>query len=197
MEKRELATWSPRATAVVRCLDEPLPDAAAVFPHSLEPWQIGHPGAALIHGGHQERNRRAGTHNVAGIAGLGKACELAGEHLEANAVHMRRLRDKLEQGIMAQVPDIKLNGHPNPDYRLPNTLNISFAFIEGPDNPPITDPSKLPSISGIISHIKRLMGSLNRRLTSFIMVATRKYISSRPSNPCRSVSGTGFQDWVP
>jgi len=85
----------------------------------------------LIHGGHQERNRRAGTHNVAGIVGLGKACELAGAHLEANAAHMRKLRDKLEQGVLTQIPNIKLNGHPNPDYRLPNTLNVSFAFIEG------------------------------------------------------------------
>ena len=85
----------------------------------------------LIHGGHQERSRRAGTHNVAGIAGLGRACEMAGANLEKNAAHMRRLRDKLEQGILGKIPNIKLNGHPNPDYRLPNTLNISFAFIEG------------------------------------------------------------------
>ena len=85
----------------------------------------------LMHGGHQERNRRAGTHNVAGIVGLGKACELAGEHLEANAAHMRKLRDKLEKGVLEKIPNIKLNGHPNPDYRLPNTLNVSFAFIEG------------------------------------------------------------------
>jgi len=85
----------------------------------------------LLHGGHQERNRRAGTHNVAGIVGLGKACELAGEHLEENAAHMRRLRDKLEKGVLEKIPNIKLNGHPDPDFRLPNTLNVSFAFIEG------------------------------------------------------------------
>ena len=85
----------------------------------------------LLHGGHQERNRRAGTHNVAGIVGLGKACVLAGEHLEENAAHMRKLRDKLEKGVLENIPNIKLNGHPNPDFRLPNTLNVSFAFIEG------------------------------------------------------------------
>lgn len=85
----------------------------------------------LLDGGHQERGRRAGTHNVAGIVGLGKACELAGEHLEANAVQIRRLRDKLEQGIMDSVPNHKLNGHPDRNRRLPNSLNISFAFIEG------------------------------------------------------------------
>ena len=85
----------------------------------------------LMHGGHQERNRRAGTHNVAGIVGLGKACELAGKNLEIDAAHMRKLRDKLEQGVISQIPNVKLNGHPDPANRLPNTLNISFAFIEG------------------------------------------------------------------
>ena len=85
----------------------------------------------LLDGGHQERGRRAGTHNVAGIVGLGVACELAGKNLEANAAHMRRLRDKLEQGILDSVPDNKLNGHPDRDKRLPNTLNVSFAYIEG------------------------------------------------------------------
>ncbi len=85
----------------------------------------------FMHGGHQERNRRAGTHNVAGIVGLGVACELAGSHLGEDVAHIRRLRDKLEQGIQAAIPEIKLNGHPDPDLRLPNTLNVSFAYIEG------------------------------------------------------------------
>jgi cysteine desulfurase len=85
----------------------------------------------LLQGGHQERNRRAGTHNVAGIVGLGKACEIAAANLQSNAAHMRRLRDKLEQGVLSSIPNIKLNGHPDPAMRLPNTLNVSFAFIEG------------------------------------------------------------------
>ncbi|MEJ2201749.1 MAG: aminotransferase class V-fold PLP-dependent enzyme, partial [Desulfuromonadaceae bacterium] len=85
----------------------------------------------FLHGGHQERNRRAGTHNVAGIVSLGLACELAGSHLEEEAARIRRLRDKLEQGILTRVPDVKLNGHPDSNRRLPNTLNISFAYIEG------------------------------------------------------------------
>jgi cysteine desulfurase len=83
----------------------------------------------LLHGGHQERNRRAGTHNVAAIAGLGLACELAGAEMDATMARVRRLREKLEQGIMRAIPDVKLNGHPT--QRLPNTLNISFAYIEG------------------------------------------------------------------
>lgn len=85
----------------------------------------------LLHGGHQERNRRAGTQNVAGIVGLGKACELAGAELEAYQLRVRQLRDRLEDGILSQVADIKLNGTPDRDQRLPNTLNVSFAYIEG------------------------------------------------------------------
>jgi cysteine desulfurase len=83
----------------------------------------------LLHGGHQERNRRAGTHNVAALVGLGLACELAGAEMDATMARVRRLREKLEQGIMNVIPDVKLNGHPT--QRLPNTLNISFAYIEG------------------------------------------------------------------
>jgi cysteine desulfurase len=85
----------------------------------------------FMHGGHQERNRRAGTHNVAGIVGLGVACELAKKNQAAEYEYIRKLRDKLENGIKELVPEIKLNGHPNPDLRLPNTLNVSFAYIEG------------------------------------------------------------------
>jgi len=86
---------------------------------------------ALIHGGHQERNRRAGTHNVAGIAGLGVACDLAGVEMAAASARVRQLRDRLEKGILSGIPEVKLNGHPDPDKRLPNTLNVSFAYIEG------------------------------------------------------------------
>ena len=85
----------------------------------------------FMHGGHQERNRRAGTQNVAGIAGLGKACELAGQELDSYYRRVRALRDRLEDGIFSQVPEIKLNGTPFRDRRLPNTLNVSFAYIEG------------------------------------------------------------------
>jgi len=85
----------------------------------------------FMHGGHQERNRRAGTQNVAGIVGLGKACELAGAELDDYYARVRALRDRLEDGALSQIPDIKLNGTPDRDQRLPNTLNVSFAYIEG------------------------------------------------------------------
>ena len=85
----------------------------------------------FLHGGHQERNRRAGTQNVAGIVGLGKACEMAGAELDDYYKRVRALRDRLEDAVLSQVPDIKLNGTPDRDQRLPNSLNVSFAYIEG------------------------------------------------------------------
>lgn len=79
-------------------------------------------------GGHQERGRRGGTENVAGIVALGKAAELAQQHL-ANATEETRLRDKLEEGILATIPNTVVNGVRA--SRLPNTTNIGFKYIEG------------------------------------------------------------------
>jgi len=84
---------------------------------------------SLIFGGNHEKNRRAGTENVPGIVGLGKACEIASNELIQNAARITLLRDKLEKGILSQVPHVRLNGHP--ERRLPNTSNLSFSFIEG------------------------------------------------------------------
>nr|WP_320050820.1 cysteine desulfurase NifS [uncultured Desulfuromonas sp.] len=83
---------------------------------------------SLIHGGHQEQGRRAGTLNVAGIVGFGKACELTRQTFDEDVARMKQLRDRLQQGVLA-LPDVRLNGHV--DNRLPNTLNVSFSFIEG------------------------------------------------------------------
>lgn len=83
----------------------------------------------LIHGGGQERNRRAGTENIAGIVGFGKAIELATNNLEEHAKEMTFLRDRLIDGLL-QVPYTRLNG-PRGDKRLPGNVNISFEFIEG------------------------------------------------------------------
>ncbi|MCI6950901.1 MAG: cysteine desulfurase NifS [Clostridium sp.] len=84
---------------------------------------------ALILGGAQERRKRAGTENVPGIVGMGKAIELATAELEDNAAKMKVLRDRLIFGIPARIPDVKLNGHPT--ERLPNNVNFSIRFIEG------------------------------------------------------------------
>ncbi|MCB2288253.1 cysteine desulfurase NifS [Clostridium sp. CS001] len=83
----------------------------------------------LIHGGGQERNRRAGTENIAGIVGLGKAIELAVENMEENNKKLVFLRDKLINGLL-EIPHTRLNG-PSGDGRLPGNSNIIFKFIEG------------------------------------------------------------------
>jgi len=83
----------------------------------------------LIDGGGQESSLRAGTENVPGIVGLGKAAELAGAELEESIRHESGLRDRLRKAIEESVPDVNLNGHP--DMRLPNNLNMSFAGVEG------------------------------------------------------------------
>ncbi len=80
-------------------------------------------------GGHQEQARRAGTENVPYIVGLAKACELARLGWAEEAERLTRLRDKLESGICATCPDVRVNG--DPARRLPNTLNVSFEYIEG------------------------------------------------------------------
>ena len=82
-----------------------------------------------IIGGHQEKGRRAGTENTPAIVGLGKACELASLDMDRDIPRIRSLRDKLERGIMAEVPYTRVNGQNAP--RLPNTTNISFEYVEG------------------------------------------------------------------
>ncbi len=83
----------------------------------------------LLRGGHQERGRRAGTENSASIVGLGKACEMAMEHMDYEKTAVRAMRDRLEQGILAAVPNCFVTG--DPTNRLPNTSNIAFEYIEG------------------------------------------------------------------
>ena len=80
-------------------------------------------------GGHQERSRRAGTENVPYIVGLAKACELARLGMAKEAVQLTAMRDKLEAGLLAQCPNVRVNG--DKAHRLPNTLNVSFEYIEG------------------------------------------------------------------
>lgn len=83
----------------------------------------------LLRGGHQERGRRAGTENTASIVGLGVAAELALANLREEMTTVKSLRDRLERGILAQVPHAFATG--DLDHRLPNTSNIAFEFVEG------------------------------------------------------------------
>jgi cysteine desulfurase len=84
---------------------------------------------SFVHGGAQERHRRAGTENVPAIVGFGKAVEIAMETLEERQKREIELRNRLMKRILAEVPYVRLNGHKT--NRLPNNVNISFQFIEG------------------------------------------------------------------
>ncbi len=115
-------------------------------------------------GGHQEAGKRAGTENVPGIVGLGKACELAAKNIEEESEKVKHLRDKLENTILQQCPDSMLNG--DKENRLPNTSNLSFEYIEGEaillmlDKFGICASSGSACTSGSLepSHVLRAMG---------------------------------------
>ena len=85
--------------------------------------------APITFGGHQEGNLRNGTENVPGIVGLGKACEIALRDLASQMTHLRTLRELLEERIRAEIPDIRVHGHPL--ERLPQLLSVSFAGVSG------------------------------------------------------------------
>ncbi len=89
----------------------------------------GTPFKPLLVGGHQEKSRRAGTENAAAIIALGKACQLAGEFMEAENTTVKTQRDRLEQALMAAIPHARING--GGADRLPNTTSIAFEFVEG------------------------------------------------------------------
>src|SRR5512136_713046 len=84
---------------------------------------------SLMHGGEHEKRRRAGTENVPGIVGLGKAAELAGQEMGKETERLAYLRDKLIKGLEKKIDHIRLNGHPT--KRLPNNVNVSVDFVEG------------------------------------------------------------------
>jgi cysteine desulfurase len=115
-------------------------------------------------GGHQEGGRRAGTENVPGIIGLGKAAELAMQNFDEENNKVKYLRDKLESSILQSCPDSRLNG--DPDNRLVNTSNISFEYVEGEaillllDKYGICASSGSACTSGSLepSHVLRAMG---------------------------------------
>jgi len=118
----------------------------------------------LLRGGHQERGRRAGTENAPSIVALGKAAELALNHMEYENTVVRRLRDKLEAGILKQVPHAFVTG--DVAHRLPNTSNIAFEYVEGEaillllNKQGIAASSGSACTSGSLepSHVMRAMG---------------------------------------
>jgi len=124
----------------------------------------GTPFVPFLIGGHQEHGRRGGTENVASIIGLGKACELAAARLAEENNRVRRLRDRLEGGLLSSIPNAMLNGHQQ--ERLPNTCSISFEYVEGEaillhlDEHNICASSGSACTSGSLepSHVLRAMG---------------------------------------
>ena len=118
----------------------------------------------FVIGGHQEKGRRGGTENVPYIVGLGRAAELVSDHMAEENSRVKALRDKLEAGLLKTVPRCMVNG--DPANRLPNTLNISFEFIEGEailihlSNLGICASSGSACTSGSLepSHVLRAMG---------------------------------------
>jgi cysteine desulfurase len=115
-------------------------------------------------GGHQEKGRRGGTENSPAIVGLGRACALAAQNMERENTTVKRLRDKLEEVLLARIPKSRVNG--NVANRLPNTTNISFEFVEGEgilllmDEHGICASSGSACTSGSLqpSHVLRAMG---------------------------------------
>lgn len=118
----------------------------------------------FLRGGHQEKGRRAGTENSPYIVGLGKACELARLHMDAEKVRVPALRDRLEQGILKAIPDSIVNG--DVAHRLPNTSSVAFQYVEGEaillmmDQLGICASSGSACTSGSLepSHVLRAMG---------------------------------------
>ena len=124
----------------------------------------GAPYRPFMLGGHQEFGRRAGTENVASIVALGKACEIAAAHIQDENTRVKALRDKLQTGLLNAIPESIING--DEEHRLPNTLNISFKYVEGEailmllDQVGICASSGSACTSGSLepSHVLRAMG---------------------------------------
>ena len=83
----------------------------------------------LLHGGGHENNRRAGTENVAGIVGLGKAAQLSEQYIAEEADRLKKLRDRLQEGILESIDEVTVNG--DPDHRMEHTLSVCVRYIEG------------------------------------------------------------------
>ncbi len=117
---------------------------------------------AQMDGGGHERGMRSGTLNVPGIVGLGRACAIAGEDMEKDARHTSKLRDEFEARVMRELGHVKLNG--DPEHRLPNNSNLSFAFVEGESlimgikDIAVSSGSACTSASLEPSHVLRAMG---------------------------------------
>ena len=120
--------------------------------------------APFLIGGHQEKNRRAGTENVPSIIGMGRAAEIALDRIAEDGAAVRKLRDRLQTLLLESCPDSRVNGAHGP--RLPNTLNISFRYLEGESVLVLLDQQGICASTGSActagssepSHVLRAMG---------------------------------------
>jgi len=132
-------------------------------------------------GGHQEFGLRAGTENVPGIVALGNAMEIAGGNIDYERKEVARLRNKLEQALLAECPGSRING--NPLSRLPNTVNISFEYVEGESILLLLDRYSIAASSGSActsgslepSHVLRAMGVPETALHGSIRFSLSRY----------------------
>ena len=137
----------------------------------------------FIMGGHQEGGRRAGTENVPYIVGLGKACELAGNHIAEGMTQVKTLRDRLEKEIVEKAIDATVNG--DIENRLPNTTNISFKYIEGESILMLLSEAGIAASSGSActsgslepSHVLRAMGIPFTRVHGSVRFSLSRYNS--------------------
>ncbi len=140
----------------------------------------------LIHGANHEMDQRAGTENILEISGLGKACEIAKRDLEKNRTHMLRMRDSLYQGLIASIPDIRLNGHP--EKRLPNTLSLGFRGLEA--NTLLSELTGIAASAGAACHsggikVSSVLSAMNtpeEYAMGTIRFSTGKYTTSQEIN---------------
>ena len=136
---------------------------------------------AFIHGGSQEKGRRAGTENVAGIAGFGLAAELCALKMEEEMREVSRLRDKIVSEILKTVPDAQLNGHK--DKRLPGNANISFDYVEGESVLLMLDMKGISASSGSActsgslnpSHVLMALGLPHEKAHGSLRISVGRY----------------------
>ncbi len=135
----------------------------------------------LIQGGHHESYRRAGTENVPGIVGIGKACEIAMNEMEKEAVKISKLKDKLENGLKRDFTNIRINGHPN--KRLYNTVNFSLKNIDAQDILIALDREGIDASSGSAcfagvpepSHVLKAIGIPKDYINGTIRISLGKF----------------------
>lgn len=135
----------------------------------------------LMIGGHQERARRAGTENVVGIVGMGRAAELSRAHLDDEAKRVRGLRDLLERSLAESCPGVRVNGHR--EKRTPNTLNVSFEYLEGEAIVVLLDQYGICASTGSActagsvepSHVLRAMGVPSNWLQGAVRFSLSRY----------------------